>query len=163
MHNVHAYLLQLIYLFIYLFMAPAWWSLNSILCTDGLVMRFTQVCCIFIILSLLQILLLKSIVLQLNLNSLREKHCESGNMRGRRNTSGWKRVQCCSDKQPKQSVLWAHCGELGKEDQAEMKDLLREALYFCRLALCEHIAETLRSCIQRCRCYSETRALSGLI
>ncbi len=47
MHNVHAYLLQLIYLFIYLFMAPAWWSLNSILCTDGLVMRFTQVCCIF--------------------------------------------------------------------------------------------------------------------
>lgn len=28
-----------------------------------------------------------------------------------------------------------------------MKDLLREALYFCRLALCEHIPETLCSCI----------------
>ncbi len=66
-------------------------SLNSNLCIDGLVMQLTQVCC--------YVLLVSSSDIVIEIHSAAAKHVEaiyilsernmqSGNMRGRRNTSG---------------------------------------------------------------------------
>ncbi len=151
MHNVHACWIK-IYLFIYL------WTC---------IMQLTQVCCICYY-------LVSSSDIVVEIHSAAAKHVEAIYILSERNIARvgtWEGVGILQAERGFSVTLINSpnraCCELTAENlaknQDEMKDLLREALYFCRLALCEHIAETLRSCIQRCRCHSETRALSDLI